>query len=51
MFATPETQLYKNQYDALFESTEKNPYLTASTRASRNKALKTEKKRSHFSYQ
>jgi len=45
MFATPETQLYKNQYDALFESTEKNPYLTASTRASKNKALKTVDKR------
>lgn len=45
MFATPETQLYKNQYDALFESTEKNPYLTASTRASKNKALKTNDKR------
>lgn len=45
MFATPETQLYKNQYDSLFESTEKNPYLTPSARASKNKALKTEDKR------
>lgn len=45
MFATPETQLFKNQYDALFETTENNPYLKASTRASKNKALKTSDKK------
>jgi len=40
MFATPESQLYKNQYDSLFEDTEKNPYLKSSKVASKNKALK-----------
>jgi hypothetical protein len=45
MFTTPVTQLYKSQYDILFESTEPNTYLTASSRASKNKALKTSDKR------
>ena len=45
MFTTPETQLFKSQYDILFETTEKNPYLKASSRASKNKALKTSDKR------
>ena len=45
MFTTPETQLYKSQYDMLYESTEPNPYLKYSSRASKNKALKTSDKR------
>ena len=45
MFTTPETQLFKSQYDILFETTETNPYLKASARASKNKALKTSDKR------
>lgn len=45
MFTTPETQLFKSQYDILFETTETNPYLKASNRASKNKALKTSDKR------
>ena len=45
MFTTPETQLYKSQYDMLYESTEANPYLKYSSRASKNKALKTSDKR------
>ena len=45
MFTSPETQLFKDQYDALFESTETNPYLKYSARASKNKALKTSDKR------
>ena len=45
MFATPQTQLFKNQYDALYVDTKDNPYLPASSRASKNKALKTSDKK------
>ena len=45
MFTTPETQLFKDQYDILYELTDKNPYLKYSSRASKNKALKTSDKR------
>ena len=45
MFATPETQLFKNQYDILFVDTQDNPYLKSASRESKNKALKTSDKR------
>lgn len=43
-FSTPTSKLYENQYDALVEKTDLNPYMTASKRASSNKALNTKRK-------
>ena len=43
-FTNPVTDMYKNQYDNLYETTEKNPYLKKSAKASKNKALNTTKK-------
>lgn len=43
-FTNPVTDMYKNQYDNLFETTAQNPYLKYSRKASKNKALNTTSK-------
>lgn len=43
-FSTPTSKLYENQYDALVEKTDLNPYMKYSKRASSNKALNTKRK-------
>ena len=37
-FSTPTSKLYENQYDALVEKPDLNPYMKYSKRASSNKA-------------